>query len=39
MALILNVCAQKRLFFENFSNLRRALIYIMYNGHTIKVRN
>ncbi|CAL1680839.1 unnamed protein product [Lasius platythorax] len=36
MALILNVCAQKRLFFENFSNLRRALIYIMYNGHAIK---
>ncbi|XP_029175110.1 transmembrane protein 70 homolog, mitochondrial [Nylanderia fulva] len=27
MALILNVCAQKRLLFENFSNLKHALIY------------
>ncbi|XP_072752625.1 transmembrane protein 70 homolog, mitochondrial [Anoplolepis gracilipes] len=36
MAIILNVCVRKKLFFENFSNLRRALIYIMYNGSTIE---
>lgn len=39
MALILSVFAQKRLFFENFSNLRGALIYIMYNNCTVEVRN
>ncbi|XP_029667557.1 transmembrane protein 70 homolog, mitochondrial [Formica exsecta] len=36
MALILSVCAQKRLFIENFSNFRRALIDIMYNGCTVE---
>lgn len=36
MALILNVCAQKRLLFENFNNLKHTLIYIMYNGRTVK---
>lgn len=39
MALILSVRAQKRLFIENFSNLRRAINDIMYNRCTVEVSN